>query len=260
MKNLLLKLMAVLICFSLLSAFVACNKGPEGTEQDGSGSGNGGNEAPGNGDDETPGDDEVPGESGDEETPGESGGETAEEVVSEEKWNAMVSAANFENYSFVFSGITSTYMDGRLVVENEDVRSTYHVTENAVEMIVDDESIIIYDEDAAQQKDELSCLFLAILSEYDNFVYDAEKCVYTIDDAVIEVEVTVIVDGTPAPEKTPMRVEVKNGEATVSRDGKVVKLVCDYTQSLTQMGYEITITGATEWVFYDYGTTVISKQ
>ena len=251
MKNLLLKLMAVLICFSLLSAFVACNKGPEGTEQDGSGSDNGGNEAPGNGDDETPGDDEVP---------GESGGETAEEVVSEEKWNAMVSAANFENYSFVFSGITSTYMDGRLVVEDEDVRSTYHVTENAVEMIVEDESIIIYDEDAAQQKDELSRLFLAILSEYDNFVYDAEKCVYTIDDAVIEVEVTVIVDGTPAPEKTPLRVEVKNGEATVSRDGKVVKLVCDYTQSLTQMGYEITITGATEWVFYDYGTTVISEQ
>ena len=228
MKKVFLMLLAILVCVSLLSTLVACDKG-----------------------------DDKDGESKTEESSNNGG-------VSEDKWNAMVADANFENYTLDLQGSMSTYQNGELVVEAYPVHTIYRATKDAVEvvLVVDGQEfpMVLTGDDAVTYKHEVSDIFLAILENYDNFTYDATSKEYTIKNTTIDTEVTAIVDGEAANEKTPVKIVVKEGKATVSADGKIAKLVCDYSQTMTVGGAETTVTGSTTWTFSNYGTTAITSE
>jgi len=230
MKKVFLMLLAILVCMSLLCSLVACDKDGDN------------------------------GETGDskENTENNNG------AISKDNWNTMVAAANFENYTLDLQGSMSTYQNGELVVEAYPVHTIYRATKDAVEMVLvfDDEegedfSMVLTGEDATTYKLEVSEIFLAILKNYDNFTYDANSKEYTIKDTTINTEVTAIVDGKAASQKTPVTIVVKEGTATVSEDGKIAKLVCDYSQTMTTEGGETMVTGKTTWTFSDYGKTVV---
>ena len=227
MKKSLLKLGAILVCLSLLFAFVSCD---EETEEP---------------------------QSPDKNVEESSG-------ITENEWNSAVAATVFENYTLDLFGDMTTYINGVEQLGGEPLKERYRVTENAIEisLIVDGEptyTITLHDDEAKVTKTELAQIFLAILSDYDNFSYNAESGEYIIGETEITVEVTAIVNGSLSGEKMPITISVKNGSAKLSSDGKVVNLVCEYSQSMDINGQNMTVTGTTEWSFSNYGTTTIAQ-
>ena len=57
--------------------------------------------------------------------------------------------------------------------------------------------------------------------------------------------------------KDTVTIEVKNGSASISEDGRIARLTCDYSQTMTMGDSTVKATGVTEWTFSDYMTTVV---
>ena len=245
MKKVFLMLLGILVCLSLSISFAACDDEEETTDESAESTG-----------------ESV--ESADESA--DTTEDTAEiEGISEEKWNAMLDALNFENYTLDFQGEMTVTVDGQVEGGTNSVHSIYRVTQDAIEIVIvvgnQEIPMVFTGNDAATQKAESSQLYLAILANYDNFTYDAENKVYTIKDTVINTEITVIVNGVSSSEKMPVQIEVKEGTATVSEDEKILMLVCEYAQTMTING-KVTKTEAhnTTWTFSNYGSTVINTE
>ena len=182
--------------------------------------------------------------------------------ISEEKWNKMLDAVNFENYTLDFQGDMTVTQNGVVVSENAPAHSMYRVTKDALEIVIFDGDeeypMVMTGDEAVTQKDEISQLYLAILENYKNFTYDEEAKAYKIKNCNINIEATEIVNGA-STEKVPVKIEIKEGFATVSADGKLLKLVCDYSQTMTIDGVVTTAEGNTTWTFTGYGTTTIKS-
>lgn len=235
MKKILLILLALALCLSILTSFVACNTDGENTTSNTTGEG----------------------KDSKDDNPEESG-------LSSKEWSSMIKESNFENYTLDFQGKMTVTTNGKVEVEGYSAHSIYRVTKDALEHVIidggEENSMVLKGEDAATQKIESSQLYLAILKEYDSFTYDADKKVYTIKDATIDMDITAIVNGVPSAEKLPVKIKVKEGTATVSNDGKILKLVCDYSQTMT-LGEDVTTTsGLVTWTFSNYGNTVINTE
>ena len=220
MKKIFLMLLAGLLCVSLLASFVSCDKkGDETSSEDVKG-------------------------------------------ISKESWNNMIDAANFENYTLDYQGTMTVYENGVPASEATYAHSLYRATNDAFEIVLYDGEteipMVLTGEAAAAQKANISQLFLAILGNYDNFIYDEEKNVYVIKNCTINMDASIIVNGEVASELVPVTIEVKEGTATVSDDGKILKLVCEYTQTMTVGGNLTKVGGNTTWTFSNYGTTAIN--
>ena len=222
MKKIFLMLLAGLLCVSLLASFVACDeKG-----------------------DETSGEDE--------------------KGVSKESWDNMINAANFENYTLDYQGTMTVYENDGYVSEATPVHALYRATADAFEFVTYDENeiamspMVFTGEAAVAQKANISQLFLAILGDYNNFTYDEGSKAYVIKNCTVNMDASMIINGEVASELVPVTIEVKEGTATVSDDGKILKLVCEYTQTMTVGGNLTKVGGNTTWTFSDYGTTVIN--
>ena len=91
---------------------------------------------------------------------------------------------------------------------------------------------------------------------------DPETNTYSITET-IRIEETakgISIDpetGAPQSFDCPVVIEMREGVVTISEDGKLLKFVCDYSQSMDMHGYITTTMGLTSWTFSDYGTTVI---
>ena len=124
------------------------------------------------------------------------------------------------------------------------------------------ESMILEGEMATAQIEQNNKLLETILSKYEEFVYDAENKSYAITETIIIEEV---VDGVeydhetnaPFPIKIPTKITIKDAKVTLTEDGKLSKLVCDYTQEMTMDGEVIVTSGMNTWTVTDYGTTAI---
>lgn len=191
------------------------------------------------------------------------------EGINENKWNTMLSDANFENFTLLTEGNMTTTQGGQTFGP--------YKTKSACKMTADKMALILYDaesdapipgdsmeifegEIAEAQRQQYTQLFLNILSQYESFSYDADNKIYQIDELTVwngtikgismrEEEVQLI--------DVPCTIEIRNAEAALSVDGKILSLVCDYTQTMTMDGEEIVAFGVTTWTFSDYGTTVI---
>ena len=186
--------------------------------------------------------------------------------LSTPEWSDMLSAASFENY-------TVTY-EGRMTVLPEnvtsDVKQICKITSDkvSIEIFIDtgdsfdeDTFVDVYDGNIAQsQKQQCEQIFLLMLSKRDAFTYDAETNTYLVTET-LRIEETMVgisyVEGVPQEFECPTVIEMRNGVVSVSEDGKLMKFVCDYSQTLNLPGQSITQYGNTSWTFSDYGTTVI---
>ncbi len=190
--------------------------------------------------------------------------------LSKDKWLEMISDASFENYT--------VKLEGTMTVTNKNENTTNTIKEiikfaddkMAMQMFVEDPnsssddpiSFVIDGDMAKAQKIQNTQLFIALLQEYESFVYDGATKTYKVPNTI---SIDTVLKGFSSDENgmvtidVPAKLEMREAEVTVSNDGKLVKFVCDYSQTMTMDDDgPTTVSGKTTWEFYDYGTTVIS--
>ena len=126
----------------------------------------------------------------------------------------------------------------------------------------EDEELVIADGEIAEaQKLQYSQVFMTLLEDYKNFTYDADTNTYKVMTNVKVEKVLKAVsfspDGSVTTFDLPTVLEMREAEVTVSSDGKLIKFVCDYSQTMDMYGTTMVTAGKTTWTFSDYGTTVI---
>ena len=180
----------------------------------------------------------------------------------------MISDTAFENYTLTVEG-TMTVLAG----EEEFVspmKSICKMTSDKIAITTFDfdqdgnanasDPIVLDGELALSQKIQNSQIFLIILQEFENFEYDTENNVYKINETITLTKdlkgFSISPDGNISELTIPTTIIVKDAVATLSNDGKILSLVCDYTQSMNMDG-GVTTKGLTTWTFSDYGTTTI---
>ena len=115
-----------------------------------------------------------------------------------------------------------------------------------------------YDGEMAQiYKTQTAQLFLRMIRDYDNFVYDKATNTYKIPETVVVEETLKGTSSTEGMIDVPTRIEIREAVVTFTNDGKLAKLVSDYSQTMTMDGDSITTAGKTTWTFSNFGTTVI---
>ena len=187
--------------------------------------------------------------------------------LTEADWAALLSEANFENYTFVSEGNTTITSNGQTVSETymkEKVKVTSDKME--LEMFDNGESVgtlLFEDAIAKEQKTQYSQIFIALLKNYSNFEYDEQTKTYKVNTTVtIEENLKgVTIDNTTGEMisfETPTVIEMRSAELKLSDDGKLLTFVCDYTQTMTLQGQTFTSSALTTWSFSDFGTTVIA--
>lgn len=194
------------------------------------------------------------------------------ESISRPAWEAMLSAAKFENYTLSLEGAMTVLQNGENA-GTSNVKETFKITKDKlwVEMYgetvdssaSDQQTILFVGEAAEAQKLQCEQIFLALLAEYDNFIYDAESGSYKLHKTVT-LDTTLKAfsfsqDGTIRETfDMPTVIEMREATVELSADGSLVKFICDYSQT---MQYDIETvtetTGITTWTFSNYGTTVI---
>ena len=188
-----------------------------------------------------------------------------EGLVKEDSLNKL------DNYTLTIEGKMSVTQDGQDqgVSDMKQVTKTangkieiilYGMNENG-EMEPDEDSIVVEGEMAETQKAENNQLIEIILGEYKKFVYDSKTDSYSINETVvIEKDIngfSVDNEGNMISIVTPTKITIKNAKVTLTEDGKLACLVCDYTQEMTMGEHVIVTSGLTTWTVTDYGTTVI---
>ena len=193
------------------------------------------------------------------------------EGLSENKWDAMISDAAFENYTLTTESTMKTEIGGvdrgtsdsksvvKIAADKIEISSYAYDSEgNASDALVS----AFEGEYAKAHKEQYSMIFMLVLSEYENFEYDAETNTYKIEKTLtIEDDLpgfAINGDGTLLHFTVPAKIEIKNGEASISDDGKLLSFTCDYSQTMYgDNDYTVAVSGITTWTFSDYGTTVI---
>ena len=194
------------------------------------------------------------------------------EALTATDWAAILSEENFENYTLKMNGDMVAIAGGEQVPNHVD--EIIKVTADKVEITVhaaevngpgyDDQTLLLDGKLAESQKDQYAWLFLTMLEEFANFEYDEATKTFKLADVVsIETVMEGLVslgDDKYSSFEVPTKLEMKDAEVTISEDGKLVKFVCDYSQTM-QMGEgpATVVFGITTWSFSDYGTTVITE-
>lgn len=186
--------------------------------------------------------------------------------MSATEWSNAVSPFNFLNFTLTQSGRSITYENGAVT---ESVRQTLVMKFDADAFsisgtIVSDGSNgnsgnssnngnavttavknTVFGDEAEDYKRTHTEIVFLFISDYDSFVYDAAKNVYTISDSAAKNEV---IDG----ELCTLLLE--SGTLSFSAAGKVKTFTCNYTQTL-ESGKKIV--SETTWLFSAYDLTEI---
>lgn len=189
--------------------------------------------------------------------------------ISENKWDMMISDAAFENYTFTTEGrMTASGTNQETTVS--DVKSTVKIASDKIEIILyaeeangtaSDAMTMKFDgETAEMMKSQYVQIFMLVLKDYKNFEYNSESKTYKITETITISDDIIGVAGHGESFTTftiPAVIEIRDAEATLSDDGKILKLVCDYSQTMDTGNGTTVASGITTWTFSDYGTTVI---
>lgn len=173
-------------------------------------------------------------------------------AMTKAQWEAMLDKSNFDNYTL--SQLQNTNSD---VLVRKDL-SVFKVTTDKVEIDTywDDElqrEDVFTGAEAVEQKKVASDVFIPLLSDFDNFVYNEEKECYTNVNPISN-EVTTFQSGLEV--KIIMVLE----HLTVNvKDGKLVGAEYDGTYTTIVVAYDMTVNATIDgtWEFTNYGTTVI---
>ena len=176
------------------------------------------------------------------------GGNEGDGAMNAEKWEDMLSAPNFENYTLKETATVMGYTTS----------CTVKMTNGKVEIALlfegeTEPTVIVYEgNDAAAQKKGYEELFLTLLADFDNFTYDEAAKVYKNPNP-INAKIAMTVEGV----STLSDITMTNGAVTLSEDGQLLKFDCDYAQTTTTPEGPISITTHMYMEFSNYGTTVI---
>ena len=169
--------------------------------------------------------------------------------ISVEKWNEMIDPCNFENYTltesqYVIYEDVGMQQDTIFMVAGDKVLA--HMTIDGTQL----EPIRYTGEEADQQKKSYESIFFAVLGDFENFTYDsAEKAYKTNKTITTSFEIELY--------QTTADIVMENAKVTLSADGRLWKFEAHYTQTThTPSGTVVAVTDV-NWVFSDYGTTVI---
>ena len=176
--------------------------------------------------------------------------------ISEEKWKAMISPATLTNYTVKYGGRMTQTNSETVTVSDQSFTVKFNADKcyayGTVKPEGEEEFVIVNNlftgEDFPPVKETYESLFLAILSEYKNYQYNSADSVYELpepSDITIEYE-----DATAF-------VSVSNSRVSISDDGKLLKLVCNYSQREDSLDFFVT--SEMTYTFSDYNTTVISE-
>ena len=277
MKAKLISMMAAILCLALcLAPLASCDD--DGGASDGTTAKPGVTTAPDTSapDTDVPGTSEPTTESPETSAPDTSAPDTSapdtdtKPVIDKTAWENMLSDKSFENYTLTLEGRMTAVQDG-VEQGTSDVRETVKITVGKVEITAyaedvdspanDSFTIVVEGEAAEAQKEQVSQIFLAVLSHYESFVYDPLTGNYTVPQTLTVETVLKGISYTPEGELTtysvPATLVIREAVAAVSADGKLLTFTCDYTQTMNMGGSVISTSGKTTWSFSDYGTTVI---
>lgn len=169
-------------------------------------------------------------------------------AMNAESWGQMLSTPNFENYTLYH---TTTMMG---TVESATVKFADDKVQISGFYGTEPYDLVYTDEDAAEQKRSHEELFLALLSNFSNFVYDESSDSYKNPNP-ISVNIIMTQNGV----QISAAITMTNGVVTIDEAGKLLTFDCNYQQTTTipEVG-PISIDAIMHMEFSNYGTTVIS--
>lgn len=179
------------------------------------------------------------------------GEDVAFEGVSEEKWEQSLSEQKFDNVTINYE-LNNETMEQTCVVKIAGDKVYRGGTVMMEGMDAPEEMTVVFDgEEAVIQKTMFLEVFLGLLAERDNFVYDAEKNVYiNPKDVSVDVE---------SSEDHRANETMKNGEVKFNANGLIEFFSCELTETVYFNDTVRSITTNATWTFSDYGTTVITE-
>jgi uncharacterized lipoprotein YehR (DUF1307 family) len=220
MKKLISMILALVLCMSLGCALVSCDEDalPEGTDA----------------------------------TNGTEEATVGPEGISKEEWQEAIANDNFTN-------VTIEY-----VLETAEGEKQSHIVKITPNMVYRkmtatlggeeySQEYLFTEEEAQIQGKMFVDVFLSLLAERDNFVYDMENGVYNAPE---EVSTTV-----EAGEGMTAKETMKNGQVKFSKNGSLETFVCNLTEAAymnEQIVHEDTYSAT--WTFKNYGDTVITEE
>ena len=231
MKKLILTIMAICVCLCIGLTLVSCDE-------------------PGNTDGTTDTTDTTTVENEDEDddevtTVGPDG-------ISKEEWQDALAHNNFTNVTIYYT------------LQREDGAKQEHVVKinpdkvyRKVKMIDDGEEythdFCFTGEEGAVQAKAFIDIFLGLLAERDNFVYDFDAGIYNAPE---EISVTAeLGEGHTATET------MKNGKVKFDAAGNLEYFTCDLTEAIKSGDVEYSSDSyAASWTFADYNKTVITEE
>ena len=172
--------------------------------------------------------------------------------ISKEEWQDAIANDNFTNVTieYVLEG-PSGEKQSHIVKITPD-----QVYREVTGYMYDEEFSFAYlfeDENAQTQRKMFIDVFLSLLAERENFVYDMENGVYNAPEEV-SVDVT-------AGEGYTAKETMKNGQVKFGKDGSLEVFTCELTEAaysgeelLNSSTYNVT------WTFKDYGKTEITEE
>ena len=189
--------------------------------------------------------------------------ETDVEAMAKAEWNEKVAEKNFENYTVSMEGRMTVTQAG-LYETTADMSQIIKVTSDKISITIlsdvagdSDEYTQVYEGEIAEvTKTQNAQLFLTIIRDYENFVYDKETKTYKIPEPVVFEEVLKGIEGQELFD-VPTRIEVREASVTFTKDGLLATLVSDYSQTMELAGQTVTTSGKVTWTFSNFGTTVI---
>lgn len=177
--------------------------------------------------------------------------------ITKEEWQEAISEEKFDNITIVY---TIKYDEQYTEMLNgmTEVVQTVKICDDQVYRTLG-ESLCAYftDEEAVSQRGMFLEVFLALLAEKDNYVYDAESKSYVAPE---KISVTLNLDGN----RTDL-VEMDNGVVKFDEKGRLVSFTCTLKETVTTPttdGQTQTVTAPvcdSIWTFTDYGSTVITE-
>lgn len=185
---------------------------------------------------------------------GDNTGDNTPDGMTAEKWAIMISPETLTNYTVSYGGtVTQTDDNGDVTVSDQSFTVKFNEDKIHVQGTIRPEgsdtpitfSNLFTGDNYSNAKKSYEILFLSILADYENYQYDSADDTYTIPAPV---NVTLDYGGTS------LTISLNNSKVSISNDGKLLTLVCEYTQ--TEKG-AYTATSAMTYTFTDYGTTVI---
>ena len=177
--------------------------------------------------------------------------EQFEGAVEEEEWEAAVADQKFDNVTIHYTFATEDMGTQEHVVkitETKVYRSIKETLDNGTE---DTDEKIFEGEEAAEQRDMFLAIFLSLLAEKENFVYDREQKAYIMPE-----EVKTTLPG--GAENYYILETMRNGRVTFDAKGSVTSFnfwVSEAVYEGETLRHETT--GDISLSFSDYGTTVV---